>query len=331
MNPQIMTFIKKTAIFLAILVIVIALVNIAYIRFIQPQKIVERRLASYENLVDSLENPVIDYMFFGDSHIEGAINPLYIDGVSFNFSIGGQSYTETYYILKKLIEDGDVKFNNIVLQLDPHTFSESVRGGKFLFDQIYFYSKFVDARKMAELKGESFASVFLRTKFPFLGNGKYFIDSILKLDDLTSMYLGWQNTHKTTYYTDNKEEIAKESFQHYFSEGSAIIDKVTFDYFLETLRLAKENNINVVFLRYPISEEYYSEIDKNVDLDDYYGRIFAEADKILDDYAVIDLHDYFFGMGEYYWDPEHLTSPGAEVFSKKMNEELKLKEIYGVI
>jgi hypothetical protein len=311
--------------FLAILFVVIALVNAAYIRFIQPQKIVERRLASYEDLVINLEDPVIDYIFFGDSHIEGAINPLYIDGTSFNFAIGGQSYTETYYLFKRLIENNDVKFNNVVLQLDPHTFSGSVRGGKFLFDQIYFYSKFVDARKMAELKGESLASVFLRTEFPFLGNGKHFIDSILKLDDLTLMYLGWQNSHETTYYTDNRQEIAAETFQHYFSEGSSMIDKVTFDYFLETLKLAKESNINVIFLKYPISEEYYSEIDKNIDLDDYYRSIFAEADKILDDYAVIDLHDYFFEKGEYYWDPEHLTSPGAEIFSKKMNEELKRK------
>lgn len=322
MKQQQINNIKKIIIFLSILAIAIALINTVYIKFIQPQKVVERRLASYKDLIANMEEPVINFVFFGDSHIEGGINPLYIDGTSFNFSIGGQSYTETYYLLKRMIEDGDVKLNNIVLQLDPHTFSESVRGGKFLFDQIYFYSKFVDNKKMAELKGESLISVFLRTKFPFLGNGKHFIDSILKLDDLTTMYLGWSNSHKTTSDIDRQEE-ALEAFEHYFPEGSAMIDKDTFEYFLDTLKLAKENDINVVFLKYPISKEYYSEIDKNIDIENYYNEIFAEADEALDDYAVLDLHDYFFDKGEYYYDPEHLIVGGAEILSKKINEELQ--------
>ena len=313
---------KKIIIFISILLVVITFLNIAYIKFIQPQKLVERRLVSYKNLIASMEKPAIDFIFFGDSHIEGGINPLYIDDTSFNFAIGGESYTETYYLLKKMIEDNDVKFNNIVLQLDLHTFSEGVRGGKFLFDQIYFYSKFVDIKKIAELKEESLISVFLRTKFPFLGNGKHFIDSILKLDDLTSMYLGWSNSHKTTYSIDRQEEALKE-LERYFPENSAIIDKDTFEYFLNTLKLARENNINVIFLKYPISKEYYSEIDKNIDIDNYYNEIFSEADKILDDYVIVDLHDYFFDKGEYYYDPEHLIVGGAEILSKKINEELR--------
>jgi len=318
-----MTFVKKIIIFLSILLVVITFINIAYIKFIQPQKIVERRWVSYKNLITSMEEPAIDFIFFGDSHIEGGINPLYIDGNSFNFAIGGESYTETYYLLKRLVEDNNVKFNNIILQLDLHTFSESVRGGKFLFDQIYFYSKFVDIKKMAELKGESLVSVFLRTKFPFLGNGKHFLDSILKLDDLTSMYLGWSNHHKTAYHIDNRQEAAAEAFEHYFPKDSAIIDKDTFEYFLDTLELTKENNINVIFLKYPISKEYYLEIDKNVDINNYYNDIFTEVNKVLDDYVVLDLHDYFFDKGEYYYDPEHLIVDGAEILSKKINEELQ--------
>ncbi len=323
MEQQKINSVKKVIIFLSILAVAITLINIAYIKFIQPQKVVERRLVSYKNLIASMEEPVIDFMFFGDSHIEGGIKPLYIDGTSFNFSIGGQSYTETYYLLKRLIEDNDVKLNNIVLQMDLHIFSEGVRGGNFLFDQIYFYSKFVDIKKMAELKGESLISVFLRTKFPFLGNGKHFIDSALKLDDLTSMYLGWSNPHKTANYIDDKQEIAEETFEQYFPKDSAMIDKVTFEYFLDTLEIAKENNINVIFLKYPISKEFYLEIDNNVDIENYYNEIFTEVNKILDDYTVLDLHDYLFEMGEYYQDSEHLTVDGATVFSQELNEELQ--------
>lgn len=323
MRQQKIIFVKKIMIFLSILLIIIIFLNITYIKFIQPQKIVERKEASYKDFVASLEDHTLDFIFFGDSHIEGAINPLYIDGDSFNFSIGGQSYTETYYLLKRMIEDNDVKFKNIVLQLDLHTFSESVRGGKFLFGQIYFYSKFVNIKKMAELRGESLISVFLRTRFPFIGNGKHFLDSMLKLDDLTSMYLGWSNLHTASYYTDDRQKIAAETFNNYFPKGSAVIDQDTFDYFLDTLELVKENNINVIFLKYPISKEYYLEIDKNVDIENYYNGIFTEVDKILDDYTVLDLHDYLFDKGEYYWDPEHITVGGAEIFSKKINEELQ--------
>src|SRR4030042_4444222 len=119
MGKQESIFVKKTVIFLSILLVIIAILNVLYIKFIQPQEIVERREAGYRNLIANLEEPVIDFLFLGDSRVEGGINPLYIDRTSFNFATGGQSYIETYYLLKKMLENDNVKFNNIILQLDP--------------------------------------------------------------------------------------------------------------------------------------------------------------------------------------------------------------------
>ncbi len=319
-------FVKKGILFVIIITGLISVLNLAYLKLIEPKKIIERKEAIYEKFLKDLNNPEIDFAFFGDSHTESGLNPLYIDGHSFNFALGGESYIETYYKLKKIIEKDKVKIKNIILEVDLHTFSEKCHPKDILFGQLYFYSQIVDLKKIAQLKDESLIPLFFRKNILVLGKGKEFVKNILRPDEVTPIYLGWTNNHTRTknYYLNNKYQIAQKIYRVHFSENPIKIEKQTFNYFFNILELAKENNINVIFIKYPISKEYDLEIRKhNLNKKKYYDKIFSEVNEVLNNYAILDYYDIFFNNPEYFYDAEHLTIEGSEVFSRGVNEDFK--------
>jgi len=322
MGERKIKFVKEGVGFIAILMVVLLTANLSYLKFIEPRKLIERKEVSYDEFIASLKDRELDIAFFGDCHPQSDLNPFYIAN-SYSFADGGESYVETYYKLKKIIEKDKVQIKNIVLQVDLHNFSAKARPKERLFGQLYFYSQFVSLKDIAKLKNESLFPLILEKNIPVLGNGKEFIQSMLRLEKAAPIYLG-RPMNSDEVQLRSMSEMAKAAYLAQFTEEEPLkIDQQTFHYFLEILRIAKENKMNVIFVKYPLSKEYNLEIEKhNLARKEYYDEIFSEVDKVIEKYVVLDYYDIFFDKPEYFNDSEHLNNAGAAVFSQKLNEDI---------
>ena len=203
-------FTKRSMIFIVILLTIISLINYSYIKLIQDKKIIWRIDVIYNEYINNLEDKKIDFAFFGDSHAQRGVNPNFINN-SFNFAKGGESYVETYYKLKKIIEQDKIKINNIILEIDPHSFSDKIRTQNEIFAEFSFYSNFVPIKEIANLKDISLVSILIRKHFPVFGEGKTLVTSFFKPIEMTPIYLGWE-ANTQDFSLQNKEQIAQERF-----------------------------------------------------------------------------------------------------------------------
>lgn len=291
----------------------VLITNLVYLKLVEPQKLIQKREVIYQQFLKDRGNQVLDLAFFGDSHPDGDVDVSFIDN-AYLFAQGGESYVETYHKLKKILETDKVKMKNLVLQLDLHTFSAKPKSKDKLFQQLYFYSKFVDLKDIAKMKEESLLSLFLQRNIMFLGKGKEFLTNALISSGAIEAF-------------GSPKELTKNAKIAYFDQfgtnPTIEISDVVFDHFLEVLRLAKEKGIGVIFVKYPVSRQYELETEKNgLDKKEYYDKVFGEVDKILDEYAVFDAYGLFFDNTEYWFDAEHLNVAGAEALSRKLNEGL---------
>lgn len=299
--------------FFAAFLAAVLITNLAYLKLVEPKKLIQKREVAYQQFLKERGDQELDLAFFGDSHPDGDVEVSFIDN-AYLFAQGGESYVETYYKLKKILDVDKVKIKNLVLQLDLHTFSIKPKSKDKLFQQLYFYSKFVDLRDIAKMKDEPLFSLFLQRNIMFLGKGKEFLTNALISSGAIEAF-------------GSPKELTKNAKIAYFDQfgtnPTIEFSDVVFNHFLDVLRLANEKGINVIFVKYPVSRQYELETEKNgLDKKGYYDKVFAKVDEVLDDYNVFDAYGMFFDNAEYWFDAEHLNVAGAEALSRKLNEGL---------
>ena len=72
-----------------------------------------------------------------------------------------------------------------------------------------------------------------------------------KKPKITQVYFGWENYTGTISREDNKTRLSFNAYLQYFNEKPIAISPTATNNFLDTLRLAKENGINVILIKYP--------------------------------------------------------------------------------
>jgi hypothetical protein len=320
MKKDMITFIKKSIIFFALLLLLINVMNIVYVKEVLEKKWLYRKEIIFQEYISSLSNKRINFAFFGDSHTSDDVNPKFIPG-AFNFAPGGENYIKTYYKVKRILYDDKVKINNLVLEVDLHTFSTLLTEKPYLFNDLYLYSKFVPYNEIKKIRDDSIITLWTEANFPFVGNGEEF-SILLSGSELTEIYLGWTKNEKN-FSLVNRTDVAYKKYKEHF-EGKSRISDLSFEYFMRILRLARKNNINVIFIKYPVSKEYDEVITQhNITKNDYYNRIFNSTESILGQSLVLDYYDIFFNSSDYFADSDHLNYVGAEIFSKRVYQDLK--------
>jgi len=317
-------FLKKGVVFVVALTVIILLLNLLYINLVQHNLISYRKELLYTEDLNTFKNKEIEFAFFGSSHLSFAINPSYINN-SYNFGINHGNYIETYYKLRKIVEQDNLKVDTIVLELDLHTFSERFNEPQDRFSNLEVANEMVSLRKISELREESFGSIILKRYFPFLGDGISLTESLIKKPKLTTLYFGWER-HATDFSKEeNRTKVAYASYNDQFNKNEPRISGTSFVYFLKLIQYAKDNDINVIFIKYPVTKEYDEVIrNENITKEDYYTKIFTYVDdKLGEEYAVLDYYDLFFNDTKYFNDDDHLNYIGAEVFSKKVSDDLR--------
>jgi hypothetical protein len=319
-------FILRFFLFILILTFLVAAINSIYAKFIIKKQQYYRQISSYEEYIKGLPAPKkINYAFFGDSHARNGVNPSVI-GNSFNFGTSAENYIETYYKLKKIIEVDNIKIDTAIFEVDLITFSSLLTDKTRIFDDLYYFHNFVPFAEVKKLRNASNLEMlkiyFSEVYFPAIGKGEDFLNIFIE-PKLTEVYLGWTKEYED-YTLLDMESVALKTYGKQFANQERI-SSVSLEYFLKTLELAKENNINIIFIKYPISNEYDGVMkEKGFDRGGYYEEISNKIrNKLGDNYVILDYYNLFFDHSEYFTNPDHLNYKGAEIISERIKEDLK--------
>ena len=310
---------KNLVFFVLICAFFLLAVNLFYIS-LSSQKIIYRAESGWQDYRKTLPDNILQYAFFGDSHAQVGINPFYIND-SYNFAISGEKYIETYFKLKKLLGTDNVTLKFVILEIDQQTFSDKASLSETLFRDTAFYHAFVSFDEMSKLKKVSLISIYLDAYLPVVGKGQEIISTFLQ-SQLTQMYLGWTNT-TGNYSTLDKSRLAAITYASQFSKKPTFLETTRLIYFKKVLQLAKANNLTIVFIKYPLTNEYSLELAAhNISRQDYYDNLFKEINNETSKYYVLDYHDLFLNQSDLFADPDHCNYFGSKILSEKVNDDL---------
>jgi hypothetical protein len=323
-NSNVKRFCIEVFVFLIVIAAIIISVNYYYATFILHDSFLYKQEQSYLNYINGLDDKKVDYAFLGDSNTRSGINPYYIPG-AFNFGTGAENYVKSYYKLDKIINKDKLKIKYVFLEIDPHTFSTRLTDRTYLLGDLWYYSKFIPYEEISKIREISLASAWIESNFPILGNGAELRLPIIDDTNQSNIYLGWLKSSGN--FSDlNKMDASLRRYGLFF-DGQERISNLSLSYFMKTISLAKKNNITVVFIKYPMTKEYFDLLkEKNVlnekSNSKYYETIFKAINSTLDDYYYFDYQESYFDHPEYFADAVHMNYVGAEHLSKRLEQDL---------
>ena len=231
---------------------------------------------------------------------------------------------ETYYKLKKLLDDG-VEIDKIILQVDPHTFTDHRRP----FKEAWYYAKSVPLTEISRITEKPIIGLWSQYLFPFIGYGERDLHSLLKAPDLFFKVFGIKEDNEMNSKTSGFDLLdkgvaeAKKSYQIHFGEYELFDPQFT-EYFFEVISLATSNDIDIVFIQYPLSSYYEDELLRNrFDRDSFYNFIYSEANTVVPNpYRVLNYYNLYFDKPSYFQDTHHLNHIGEADFTLRVKEDL---------
>lgn len=321
MEKEIKKFMRRSVLFLVMFLILFFLLNQFYINNVEDKKFIYQTELEWQDYLKTLPNGTLEYAFFGDSHTVYAANPEYIPN-SFNFARGSEVYAETYFRVRKMLEEDDVKINNFVLEVDMITFANKDRTYKNLFYELRYFSRFMSYEELSDLRGESRMETYIMSKVPSLGGGKYLLKYFLGVQGLTPSQNGWVNlTGNFALIEDPQRDVYD---QIHFDLSS--INHENLGYFLKIIELAEENDIAIILMKYPHSIEYDREIKRrNISREGYYEEVFGIINQTTTDYEVLDYYEYFFNNTEFFSDGSHVNYIGSTNISESFVGDLGIE------
>ena len=162
--------------------------------------------------------------------------------------------------------------------------------------------------------------------FSYVGNYKDIQLSILyriKMKDV-EMYRGFR-PHRD--FRNFAEETDRQKVA--WSKANLILSKDGyFDpairiYFEKILALCQDHDVKVIFVRIPMSKEFYEEETRIVPADKLNKEVEAIAARYPVYIRTFDYHDLFFDHPEYFFDPDHLNVKGSDLFTTRLAEDLQ--------
>ncbi|HLP79348.1 MAG TPA: hypothetical protein VK158_01830 [Acidobacteriota bacterium] len=324
-RSELRTFLIHVLAFALIFACMVSLVNLLYIQYVIPQKIVFQTNSVFDSVL--LRNDSLQYVFVGDSHPYFAIDAQYISN-SVNLASISENYAITYHKLRILTERRANFTHTIVLQVDPHSFrSEMLKDTSLTPDNIYFYSQVVPFATLYSLYENSNISLlkFLTYRWlPSVGNGIDF----LRRDGHIPFFFNIGGDSIGVHQVPLNE--MKESAVNRVSKkmSGAEFEPLLVDFYTAILSLAKENNISVILIVYPHSKEFDEElVRRNISLDSYYQHIDSMTQEVfVQGYTVLNYYDYFFNDSSLMYDADHITKEASALFSADVADRLTLYE-----
>lgn len=322
---QTINYIKKMIVFIILLILLILLLNAAYMHFIYSKYQIYGIEKMYNEFFENLNPKILNFGFFGGSHIVEGVNPAYIPN-SYNFAVPAGNYIKTNFIFRKVTQLDKIKLNAAVFELDPHTFTYNFEKGNAALDDLPYYSKFFSYSEIAKTRGESIIAIWLEANLPVIGRGIEFLRP--KDSPFSGFYRGWANLTNDFSKNENMRKAALGTFRLQYEDSDRIANK-SLQFFIKTLDLAKQENVSIVFIKMPLSEEYFELLNENnITNDEYYKFLFDTVEsRVGKDYYILNYSNVFINNTDYFGDSDHLNYRGAENISKRIYFDLiELKE-----
>lgn len=312
MKKEELKFIKNAVTIGIIFIILLLLLNQAYIQFVFKQKNIDK---DYEQLKEINKNE-LQVIFMGDSHVARGINPIYINN-SFNFAVPSETTEQTFYKTRWILKE----YPNIeifVFPYDPHMFW-SYRSNEY-HDRI-FWINFLSYEELMQVTNTSKVKTYMLTNFPVISNGEEALELLLYHEDKTEMYLGWQKITNNSVEGKDVLTKARRRVQGQTKNGNERNMRL-FTSFLQTIRLLEQNNKTVILIKFPLTEEYLEAVEETgMSITNFYKEESYLLEKFPNLY-ILDHQNIYKENKSLFSDSDHLNIQGAELFSKKINEDL---------
>lgn len=275
---------KKFIINISLFVFCLAIIDLCFFRI------------AYNEYFDPYENVPLNYSAYilADSHGEALHDIPEKFGV-YNFAVGGDSYLDMLRKVKYLVRNTDLK--RVIIGADDHTLSTYREKSNNNDRSIYF------------VPWNEFSNIFVLTT-AFLKRYVVFISP--KSRDVIKLYMiSRGKKKKKSFVWDEMPDIFKkeQSQMRYNVQFNGHGKSKSLERSLkEIISICKNNNIELIGVKYPLTKEYIAVIG-----DDNYG---ADALLLENGLMVYDYKEYFEGKDYLFRDTDHLNDQGAEEFIK---------------
>ena len=263
----------------------------------------------------------INILILGDSHAAFALDPGFIDR-AFNFSSYGESYIHNYYKLKYALRHAP-GIQVVILPIDLHSFSD------FRKDRIHFTPDWYRYLNYVELgwRKKRLVSYLLNDLklglFEFRGNTSFLTPSILKKKNPPpSRQPSYGFTPQTGFFFQNQNKKARNRAYRQLKGFNTFSGEMEF-YFRKILDLCETHHLQVILLKLPVSRAYFDVASRLINVDRYYGKIFALT-RHYKNIHTFDFQKLYFGnQSGLFWDPQHLNSTGSRDISTIVGKRIK--------
>jgi hypothetical protein len=226
----------------------------------------------------------------------------------YNFSAGGDSYIDMHRKLHFLIKNS--KIQRVLVSVDDHTLSKY----REVMNNVDRSSVFLDWKI-----GDSKEKLFKLIKNNYVK--KYLTFFNIKGREVLKAYLNSKLRGKNNHYRKwnslslaEKIKLSNTRFNFQFNhEKSELLTSSLF----EIINLSKENNIELIGVKFPLSNEYCSILgDTSFEADHFF-----ESNKI----NVIDYKKKFSKNQDFFNDQDHLNNKGSIEFIKILSNIILIK------
>lgn len=311
-------FIGKLFLFALIFIALNGLLSHAYAAAILSHNLLMRVDKQYEQL-----DTDVRILILGDSHSGRGIDPDLIGG-AFNFSSYGENYTQTYFKLRRLLNDDLVDLEAVILPIDLHSFS-SFRADRFR--DPYYWEKYINYVELGRFKDDlpGYLEQRLRGEISYLADVEDTIDYLRNRKKISQrmqpLRKGFLPSNRKYSWAQNPLDHARRRTNAHL-KGSDYLDEDLAYHFQCILDMCFQRQLCVVLVKFPVSYEYYDLASKLMPVELFY----KEVDALIRPECGVELLDYqkeFFGKNHLFENSDHLNFAGAWRFSKLLKKDLQ--------
>ena len=249
--------IKRELIELTSLIIILGVILVAT-NVIYFNKITIKRFQQ-ENTSEYLKEGNLRVAFFGSSHTQYDVSPLYIP-YSYNFGLAQYNYITAYNRLKEIYES-NFSIDIVVIELDLVMYAKGLRGD--IAPQLTIKRESSLNKSIRKLTLFNYCmpinnSTKLRECMPVIGNGLHLF-FINKKDEKSKNYtkintLGWYPStgNFSNIGLDNRKRSAIKRLGYHFSD---MINLDSLPYLIKMINLTRNKSVLVLVI-YPVTREY---------------------------------------------------------------------------
>lgn len=310
----------RLTVFAAVYLLVLSpLINLYFDRVVMKNSLVRQSQRQFERMEE------LDILILGDSHSLLALNP-YLLPDSYNYSSNGESYLQSYYKARKVLVPNALGVGVVIIPFDPHSFS-SFRTERI--KDILYWRRFLQFQGLCERLGVFKAAELMLDAWVFAYIGELrltnaTIDVLTGNRDMQKLHHGFLPSEGSFEEACPTEEekltFAQSRIQHHLL-GSDTLDERLVRAFEDLVLLCSRQNITVIAVSFPISDQYLELAGPMVTRDEMLAVV---RDSVLSDEYLyfFDYSRLFSGKPEYLTDSDHVNVQGSRILTRNLFKAL---------